>query len=105
MDAQFIRNRILSLVLKMNLSESKTSTDLGRSNSYIRNITSGKSLPSMTEFLNICNYFEITPKEFFDEDLQDPQAVHKLYKIAKQLPAEDLNILLLLAEHLDSSNH
>lgn len=105
MDAQFIRDRISSLVVKMNVSEAKMSLDLGHSNSYIRSITSGKSLPSMQEFLSICNYFEITPQEFFDENLQDPLAVHKLYSIARRLPAEDVSALLTLAEHLDKNHN
>lgn len=105
MDAQFVRDRISSLRLKLDVSESKMSMDLGKNHNYIRDITSGKSLPSMQEFLSICDYFEITPQEFFDENLQDPQIVHKLYTIAKRLPAEDLNILLLLAEHLDKTHN
>ncbi|WP_148265297.1 helix-turn-helix transcriptional regulator [Desulfosporosinus orientis] len=40
------------------------SIDLGHSPSYIYSIVSGKVLPSMTEFLYICQYFEISPRDF-----------------------------------------
>ena len=52
--------------IKKGVSESQMSYDLGHSRSYINNITSGKSLPSMIEFFYICDYFEITPFEFYN---------------------------------------
>ena len=64
MDEQFIRNRITELRVLKNISERKMSLDLGHSASYIRNISSGRSLPSMEEFLYICDYLDITPMEF-----------------------------------------
>ena len=39
---------------------------LGQNRSYIQGISSGRSLPSMAQFLKICDYFEITPLQFFD---------------------------------------
>lgn len=68
MDENFIRKRISILRIKKNVSERSMSLDLGHSPSYIHSIVSGKALPSMSEFLYICEYFEITPKQFFDEE-------------------------------------
>ena len=67
MDTQFVRDRITQLRLKKGVSEYQMSYDLGHSRSYVYNISSGKSLPPMAEFLQICNYFDITPSQFFDE--------------------------------------
>ena len=61
------------------------SIDLGHSPSYIHSIVSGKALPSMTEFLYICEYFGISPKEFFDDGTKNPQLI--------QIVAEDLKTL------------
>ena len=72
MDTQFIRNRITQLRLKKGVSEYQMSYDLGHSRSYIFNISSGKSLPPMAEFLQICDYFGITPSQFFDDSSQNP---------------------------------
>ena len=63
---QFIRNRITELRLQKNVSEYKMSLDLGHSKSYIQSISSGRALPSMIEFIPICEYFNITPSEFFN---------------------------------------
>ena len=61
MDEAFIRSRITELRLKKGVSEYQMSLDLGQNRSYIQAISSGRALPSMKQFLNICEYFEITP--------------------------------------------
>ena len=72
---QFVRNRITQLRLQKGVSEYQMSYDLGRSRGYINNISSGKSLPSMSEFLSICEYFNISPKNFFDDKLEYPALI------------------------------
>ena len=99
-EAKFIRERITELRIKKNISECKLSHDLGHSNSYIRGITSGRALPSMSEFLYICEYFGITPKEFFDEENSEPLLTEKLSALSKKLSKDDLNLLTELAERL-----
>ena len=66
MNADFVRERITQLRLEKGVSEYQMSYDLGRSRGYIYNISSGKSLPPMKEFLQICDYFNITPAQFFE---------------------------------------
>ena len=60
----FIRQRITELRLRKGVSEYKMSRELGHSRGYIYNISSGKALPPMKEFITICDYFGITPEEF-----------------------------------------
>ncbi|MCQ2478464.1 MAG: helix-turn-helix domain-containing protein [Clostridia bacterium] len=102
MKEKYIADRITELRLKKNVSEYRMSLDLGHSNSYIRSITSGKALPSMSEFLYICDYFGITPKEFFDEDLKNTEQIKHLYDLAKKLSYDDLSALINMAERLSS---
>lgn len=54
MDEEFIRNRITELRLKKGVSEYQMSMELGQNRSYIQAISSGRSMPSMKQFLNIC---------------------------------------------------
>ena len=61
----FVRMRITQLRQRQHISEHKMSLDLGKSGSYMRNISTGKALPSMHEFLRICDYLGVTPQEFF----------------------------------------
>ncbi|MBQ0083251.1 MAG: helix-turn-helix transcriptional regulator [Clostridiales bacterium] len=100
MNEKYIADRITELRLKKNVSEYRMSLDLGHSNSYIRSITSGKALPSMTEFLYICDYLGITPKEFFDEDLKNTEQVKRLYDLSKKMSQDDLTALISMAERL-----
>lgn len=73
MDEEFIRNRITELRLKKGISEYQLSLELGQNRGYIQAISSGRALPSMKQFLNICEYFEITPLQFFDDTENTPQ--------------------------------
>jgi len=100
MDDAFVRSRISQLRIKKGVSEYRMSTDLGHSKSYIQSISSGKSLPSFSEFLYICEYLGVTPVEFFDAGIEDPQSISKLRDLAKQLSPEDLAALLNMAERL-----
>ena len=69
----FVRNRITQLRLNKGLSEYQLSYSLGHSRGYIYNISSGKSLPSMSEFFAICDFFNITPAEFFNTEHKYPE--------------------------------
>ena len=100
MDDRFVRNRISELRTKKGVSEYKMSLDLDHSKSYIQSISSGKALPSFSEFLFICDYLGVTPKEFFDADTKEPQLVCKLTELAKNLTTDDLAALITMAERL-----
>lgn len=90
----FIRERITQLRLNKGVSEYQMSYDLGHSRGYIYNISSGKALPPLKEFFAICDYFQITPQEFFDGSLQNPALFQEAVEGMKQLPEDDLLLLL-----------
>ena len=94
MDERFIRERITTLRLRKGVSEYQMSYDLGHSRGYVYNISSGKALPPMKEFLAICDYFEITPKQFFDEESSAPELVQKAVAGMQQLDEKDQLMLL-----------
>lgn len=100
MDESFIRNRITQLRMQNGVSEYKMSLDMGHSKSYIQSISSGKALPSLSEFLYICEYLQVTPKEFFDTGDDFPQLTHTLFEITRKLPADDIKMLTQLAERM-----
>lgn len=94
MDEEYIRNRITELRLKKNVSEYQMSLDLGQNRSYIQAISSGRALPSMSQFLNICDYFEILPLQFFDSETVNPQLLHKAMEGMRKLKDDDLIMLI-----------
>lgn len=100
MNAEFVRERITQLRLQKGVSEYKMSYDLGRSRGYINNISSGKTLPSMTEFFSICDYFGITPVEFFSVQVANPKLMNEALCKLEQLNEEDLELTLRNIERL-----
>ena len=99
-DEKFFSERMTKLRIQKGVSEYKMSLDMGHSTSYIRSITSGKALPSMGEFLYMCEYFGITPAEFFDENIPAPLQLNELDALAGQLPAEDIDALIAVAKRI-----
>ena len=96
----YIRQRITELRLKKDVSEYEMSLVLGMNRNYIQGITSGKALPSMAQFLSICEYFEITPMQFFDAEGLYPQLNRKIMDEMRKLDDEDLLLLLTICRHL-----
>lgn len=96
----FIRQRITELRLRKGVSEYKMSRKLGHSRGYIYNISSGKALPPMKEFIAICDYFGITPEEFFKEDNKYPELIQKILKELQSLSDEQLLFILSTINHI-----
>ena len=76
------------------------SLDLDHARSYIHGIVCGKTLPSMTEFLSICDYLEITPKNFFDEGTDNGLLLTRLDQYSRDLKESDLSLIVTMAERL-----
>lgn len=100
-DEKFIRTRITELRIKKGVSEYKMSTDMGHSKSYIQSITSGRALPSLSEFIYMCEYLGVTPKEFFDKENSEPILVQHLCSLVRDLPRKDLLALINIADILN----
>ena len=91
---------IYKLRLKKNVSEYQMSLDLGKNKSYIQSLTSGRSLPTMQSFLDICDYLEVTPQQFFDSELHNLPLIDKATDLMKQLDDEDMLALISMLNRL-----
>lgn len=91
---EFVRERITQLRLQKGVSEYQMSYDLGHSRGYVYNISSGKALPPLKEFFAICDYFEITPQQFFDDKTSHPELIQKAIEGMRQLSENDILMLL-----------
>ena len=89
---EYVRERITRLRMQKGVSEYKMSYDLGHSRGYINNISSGKALPSMSEFFAICDYFDITPIDFFNGDLENPHLFNRAVTGLEKLDPDDLEL-------------
>ena len=97
---EFVRERITQLRLKKGVSEYKMSYDLGHSRGYVYNISSGKALPPLKEFFAICDYFELSPLEFFEEMAPGTRAFESILDDLKQLSFEDRQLVTELITRL-----
>lgn len=102
MEQDYINKRITELRIKKGVAEHKMSIELGHSRSYVQSISSGRSLPSMTEFLAICEYLDVTPKDFFDHDNPNPPLIRDAMDKLKTLPESDLLLILTMINRLQS---
>ena len=82
--------RLTQLRMQKGVSARDMSLSLGQSESYINKIENGAALPSMSVFFYICDYFKITPAEFFDVEVKDPSELQKVTEKLRRLDSEDL---------------
>ena len=97
--SEFIK-RLVELRMNKGVSARDMSLSLGQSPSYINNIENGVNFPSMTVFFYICDYFGITPKDFFDTETQNPTKATELLETVKGLSTEQMDNLISIAKNL-----
>lgn len=85
--------RLSQLREEKDVSARDMSIKLGQNPAYINNIETNKALPSMSMFFNICDYLEITPSDFFNDDIENPSTFNKLCKQLATLSSNQLNLL------------
>jgi len=96
---EFIR-RLAALRENKGVSARDMSLSLGQSPGYINNIENGVNYPSMAVFFYICDYLQITPKEFFDTEIADPGKARELTDAIRGLSSEQIDMLISLAKGL-----
>ena len=76
------------------------SLSIGQNAGYINNIENGKALPSMNSFFYICEYLNITPSEFFEIDVHNPEKLNELIPHLKKLNNEQLDHITAIVKDL-----
>ncbi len=97
LEKAYVGERIASLRMKKGVSAQDMSLSLGLSANYINKVELKKSYPSWEVFLNICEYFEIEPKDFFDTEITNPAQLNELIMEARGLDDETLGLMIGIA--------
>ena len=100
MEREDFVKRLVTLRMNKGVSARDMSLSIGQSPNYINGIENGGNYPSMAIFFCICDYFGITPKDFFDMETTNPSKANDLLEIAKKLSNEQLDNLIFLANGL-----
>lgn len=98
---QFVAERLSSLRMKKNVSAREMSLSLGQNGSYINRIENQRSLPSMHLFFYICEYLEISPKDFFDTELPNPVMINRIIDELKKMNDSQLDTVLAVSKGLN----
>lgn len=101
---KFLRDRLTSLRVQRGVSAREMSLSIGQNENFINSIETGKTFPSYPSFLYICDYFEITPKQFFDTEEAAPGLLNELMEELKKLDESQLQSLLPLVKSLTSAS-
>ena len=103
MDIEYVRQKITELRIKRNISEYQLSYDVGHSKNYVHNIVTGYSQPSVKELLYLIEALGVTPRDFFDENVEfsNPFLSKKIMEGIKEMSDENLEAVLLIIERLN----
>ena len=96
---EWFYNRLAELRIQKGVSARDMSLSLGQSESYINKIENRRTLPSFTGFIYICEYFGITPQEFFS-DCVSPQKTQELLRELEKLTAQQTEHVLQIVKDI-----
>ena len=100
MKKQFFQLRLRALRNGKGISAREMSLKLGQSENYINHIENGKIMPSMNGFFLICEFFGITPEDFFATEKEHTVKFKELEKVCNTLTPEQINLLIDIAKNM-----
>jgi len=87
---EYFLERLTKLRGIKKISAREMSLSIGQNRNYINQIENKKAFPTLQVFFYICEYLQVTPKEFFDEDVEYPIELNELIEDLKKLDATSL---------------
>lgn len=95
---EWFYNRLTELRIQKGVSARDMSLSLGQSESYINKIENRRTLPSFTGFIYICEYFGITPQEFFNNHAAPQKTKELLAAFEKLDPVQTEHVLQIVKD-------
>ena len=72
--------RLAKLRTQKGVSARDMSLSMGQNPGHINNIETGKSMPSLSGFFYICDYLDITARDFFDDGKEYPEQLRAVFQ-------------------------
>ncbi len=94
--------RLKQLRKRKKVSARDMSTHLGQSHNFINNIELGKNFPTMLNFFYICEFLQISPKEYFDYGNQNSTEMVEIVRNLNRLSKEEFEHVAALVSDLTS---
>ena len=86
----FVAERIAKLRQARGVSARDMSLSIGQNVNYINRIENRKAEPSLSGLIYICDYFGLTPQEFFDRETPYPVRLKDFMEDVKRLDENEL---------------
>lgn len=97
---EWFYERLIELRIQKGVSARDMSLSLGQSESYINKIENRRTLPSFTGFIYICDYFGLTPQEFFNKDISAPVKYKELISALEKLTPEQIEHIIQIVKDI-----
>lgn len=99
---QSLGNKIRDLRRQNNMSQESLAEALDVRTSSLSALETGKSFPSYTTIMKMCEVFEVLPKELFDFNLttidsEQHDIIHEINTVLPELDSEKLHYLNSIA--------
>lgn len=82
------RRKLYRFQQEQNLSEYALSHGIGKCDSYIQSISSGKNMPSFAAFIEICRFLNKEPGDFFEAE--ETELRGRCEKLLREIPEDKL---------------
>lgn len=92
--------RLQELRNKKGVSAREMSLSLGQNDTYINQIENRHKYPSMLGFFYICEYLNITPSEFFDDDNYNPFKGNEALSLLEHLNEAEKDLIISILKDI-----
>jgi len=99
---EFFAERLAKLRAIKGISARDMSLSLGQSENYINKIENKRSMPSMSAFFNICEYLGVSPNEFFNEGINNPETINNIVQELTKLDDDSLDYILGIVRKINN---
>ena len=103
MNQEWFSSRLAQVRTERKLSARDLSLSLGQSAGYINKIENNRSLPSMQVFFYLCEFLQITPEEFFDQNVTYPLLLNETISELQKLDSQQLEHVLSIVKDINGS--
>ena len=94
----WISKRVENLRECKGISAREMSRGINKEETYIRQVETGKIIPSITVLSLICQYLGISIKDFFDDEVENPESLNYLIKILRPLGKREIESITSITE-------
>lgn len=95
--------RLSELRMAKGVSAREMSLSLGCNPGYINRIENGDGFPKMQEFFYICEYLQVSPKEFFEDGFTYPEQIDAIVNLSKHIDSDTLEHLIYLMKNMNQT--